>query len=103
MGDTAFQARNLGLALKIWKQMLEDDTTVFFGLAGAMVPAGMRKVIVYLIENRFIDVLVSTGANLFHDLHESLGYAHYKGSPHADDTELARHKVNRIYDVFAAE
>ena len=63
MTATAFQARNLGIATNIWEAMLKDETTIFFGLSGAMVPAGMRPLIVHMIENRMIDVIVSTGAN----------------------------------------
>ena len=63
MGKTAFQARNLGEAVEVWKKMLREPTTILLGLAGAMVPAGMRRILVYLIENRLIDCLVSTGAN----------------------------------------
>ena len=74
-----------------------------FGLAGAMVPGGMRRVIVYLIENRLIDVLVSTGANLFHDVYETLGKPHFQGSPESDDHELGRRRINRFYDVLAPE
>jgi deoxyhypusine synthase len=103
MGGTSFQARNLARGVEIWAEMLEEEVTIFFGLAGAMVPAGMRQVMVYLIENRLIDCLVSTGANLFHDLHESLGRLHWKGSASADDRELASSKIFRIYDVFTSE
>jgi deoxyhypusine synthase len=103
MGDTAFQARNLGVATQIWEAMLRDEATVFFGLAGAMVPAGMRPLIVYLIENRLIDVIVSTGANLYHDVYESLGFDHAKGDPNGDDTRLASLRVVRFYDVLAPE
>ena len=59
--------------------MLRDEATIFFGLAGAMVPAGMRPLAVYLIENRLIDVIVSTGANLYHDVYETLGFEHAQG------------------------
>jgi len=103
MGDTAFQARNLGLAAEIWEAMLRDETTIFFGLAGAMVPAGMRPLIVYLIENRLIDVIVSTGANLYHDVYESLGFPHAQGDPQGDDVRLANLRVVRFYDVLAPE
>ena len=103
MGGTSFQARNLARGVEIWAEMLKGEVTIFLGLAGAMVPAGMRQVMVYLIENRLIDCLVSTGANLFHDLHESLGRFHWKGSASADDRELARSKVYRIYDVLTSE
>ncbi|KPL18483.1 MAG: hypothetical protein AMJ92_07695 [candidate division Zixibacteria bacterium SM23_81] len=103
MADTSFQGRNLGRALTIWQQMIEKQITVLFGLAGAMVPAGMRKILVYLLEKRLIHCLVSTGANLFHDCHESLGKKHFKGSPMADDLKLREHKIDRIYDTFASE
>jgi len=103
MAGTAFQARNLAQAVQIWDRMLRDDVTIFFGLAGAMVPAGMRPVIVYLIENRLIDCLVSTGANLIHDVYETLGKPHWQGSPESDDVELGRRHINRFYDVLAPE
>jgi len=83
--------------------MLKSNTTVFFGLAGAMVPAGMREVVVYLLKNRFIDCLVSTGANLFHDMHETLGRYHWQGSHHMNDTVLKDAGIDRIYDVYAVE
>ena len=103
MGQTAFQARNLGGAARIWDAMLRDDATIFFGLAGAMVPAGMRPLIVYLIENRLIDVIVSTGANLYHDVYESLGFQHSQGDPEGDDVRLAHLRVVRFFDVLAPE
>jgi deoxyhypusine synthase len=103
MAGTAFQARNLAQAFHIWDRMLRDEVTIFFGLAGAMVPAGMRPVIAYLIENRLIDCLVSTGANLFHDVYETLGKPHWQGSPESDDIELGRRRINRFYDVLAPE
>lgn len=103
MGGTSFQARNLARGVEIWSQMLKGEVTIFFGLAGAMIPAGMRHVMVYLIENRLIDCLVSTGANLYHDLHESLGRFHWQGSTSADDRELGRSKIYRIYDVLTPE
>lgn len=99
----SFQARNLGTAVDIWEKMLDVDTLIFFGLAGAMVPAGMRGVVSFLIKNRFVDCVVSTGANLFHDCHETLGYAHWRGSHHVDDVALKQENVDRIYDTFASE
>jgi deoxyhypusine synthase len=102
--DTAFQARNLGQAVSIWDAMLRDETTIFMGLAGAMVPAGMRPLLVYLIENRLIDVLVSTGANLYHDVYETLGHPHFQGRPDGgDDVHLASLRVYRFYDTLAPE
>ena len=103
MGRISFQGRNLSLAFHVWLNMLQDEVTIFFGLAGAMVPAGMRRIVLYLIENRLIDCIVSTGANLFHDVHETLGRYHYMGSAHADDNELKDLGVDRIYDTYAVE
>jgi deoxyhypusine synthase len=103
MSRTAYQGKNLGQAVDTWLAMFESPTTIILGLAGAMVPAGMRELFVFLIENRLIDCIVSTGANLFHDCHESLGRNHYLGSHLADDVALQEAGVDRIYDVFASE
>lgn len=104
MSKTGFQGRKLGEAFEVWLKMLEEERiTILMGLAGAMVPAGMRKIIAWLIRNRFIDVLVSTGANLFHDIHEALGFKHYLGHEFANDEALFRDGIDRIYDVFARE
>ena len=103
MGNSAFQGKNLAIARDIWVKMLNDRTTIFFGLAGAMVPAGMRGIITYLVKNRYIDCLVSTGANLFHDCHETLGRFHFQGTHEVDDIKLFEKGIDRIYDVFASE
>ena len=99
----SFQARALALAARIWTEALDEDIIVWLGLAGAMVPAGMRKVLVTLMEHRFIDVIASTGANLYHDFYETAGIFHYLGSPNVDDTKLREDMVDRIYDTFADE
>jgi len=104
MLKTGFQGRKLAESVQAWHNMLkEKNMTVFMGLSGAMVPAGMRRLISYMIRERMIDCLVSTGANLFHDSHEALGKKHYVGSHLADDKTLFEHGVDRIYDVFAVE
>jgi deoxyhypusine synthase len=104
MQYTGFQGRKLAESVRAWENMFKEDTvTIFMGLSGAMVPAGMRNIITYLIEKRLIDCLVSTGANIFHDCHEALGLKHYVGSHTADDCELLGHGIDRIYDVFAYE
>jgi deoxyhypusine synthase len=99
----SFQARAIALAARIWTEALDEDIVVWLGLAGAMVPAGMRKVLVTLMEHRFIDVIASTGANLYHDFYETAGSFHYLGSPNVDDTKLREDMVDRIYDTFADE
>lgn len=103
MARMGFQGGQLGQSLLIWEKMLEGEVTIFLGLAGAMVPAGLGEIVAYLISQRFVDCLVSTGANIFHDLCEGLGIVHYKGSACADDAHLNECKIDRIYDVFVSE
>ena len=103
MQGTAFQGKNLGIAFDVWKKMLAGECTIMMGMSGAMVPAGMRRLVVRMIEHRLIDCLVSTGANFFHDLHETKGNFHYQGSANMDDVELAENLVDRMYDVLADE
>ncbi|HPM53546.1 MAG TPA: deoxyhypusine synthase family protein, partial [Methanoculleus sp.] len=104
MSRTGFQGRKLGESLGVWTRMVEDpDCTIFMGLSGAMIPAGMQNVLVELVRHRYVDVLVSTGANIFHDTCEHLGVRHYIGHHHADDAALFEEGIDRIYDVFAYE
>jgi len=104
LGGCGFGAGRLAQACDIYEEMLESGaTTKFFGLAGAMVPAGMRNIVSGLIRDGHIDVLVSTGANLVHDIVESLGLPHYRGSEVVDDNALYREQIDRIYDVFVPE
>ncbi|HZD43889.1 MAG TPA: deoxyhypusine synthase, partial [Methanomicrobiales archaeon] len=104
MSQTGFQGRKLGESVEIWSQMIRDpDCTILFGLSGAMIPAGMQRTIIDLIRRRYIDVIVSTGANIFHDLSEHLGVHHYLGYHHANDADLYKQGIDRIYDVFAYE
>jgi deoxyhypusine synthase len=99
----AFGAGRLAKAVKIYKEMQAEDVTSFFGLAGAMIPAGMRQVVGDMIKRRDIDVLVTTGANLVHDMIEAFGGEHCKGQCSVDDIELKNSKIDRIYDVYLAD
>ena len=97
----AYNGGSLARAADIWEQMLRDkETTKFFGLAGAMVPAGMGGIVSDLIRGGHIDVLVSTGANLTHDIVEAIGCHHYHGTAFCNDIELRHDEINRIYDVY---
>ncbi len=94
-------AGRLGKAVNICEAMIKDkDCKVFLGLAGPLVPGGMREIIIDLIENKWVDVVVATGATLTHDLGEALGYKHYQGSAAADDTELRKKGFDRIYESY---
>ncbi|MEM4472640.1 MAG: deoxyhypusine synthase [Archaeoglobaceae archaeon] len=97
---SAFNARRIGEAGRLWRRMIEEDAFIFLTIAGAMVPAGMRKVIAEILRLKFADSLVITGANLVHEICETLGYSHEIGSENVNDSELADKDLNRIYDVF---
>lgn len=104
LADTGFNAKRLAMGCKIYEDMIYDkDCTKFFGLAGAIVPAGMQGVIYDFIQEGFIDILITTGANLTHDIAETLGFHHKQGvlkADNVDDIELHEEHLNRIYDVF---
>ena len=103
MERISFQGRNLATARRIWEKMLGSDATIFLGTAGALSAGGMRLIIAHLIERRYVDCLVSTGANLYHDLHETRGRRHFMGSPTLDDGALAAERIDRVYDTLASE
>lgn len=103
MERISFQGRSLATARRIWERMLGGDCTIFLGAAGALSAGGLRLVIAHLIEHRYVDCLVSTGANLYHDLHETRGRRHFVGSPHANDAALQEERIDRVYDTYASE
>jgi deoxyhypusine synthase len=103
MEKISFQGRNLATARRIWERMLGEDCTIFLGVAGALSAGGLRLLIAHLIAHRYVDVVVSTGANLYHDLHETRGRRHYIGSPRENDALLQRDHIDRVYDTYANE
>jgi len=98
----AYNAARLREACQLFtRRMLADDVTVGFSLTGAMTPAGLGvAAIIPLIEHGFIDWIVSTGANLYHDTHFGLGLNMHVGSPFANDVELRDQGIVRIYDII---
>jgi deoxyhypusine synthase len=103
--DSAFLAYN-GARLRegchlFSRRMLEDDVTVGVSLTGALTPAGLgMSALIPMIEAGFIDWIVSTGANLYHDTHFGIGLEMHRGTPHIDDVELRREGIVRIYDIL---
>jgi deoxyhypusine synthase len=97
----AYNAARLREACQLMtRQVVRPDVTVGVALSGALTPAGLGyAALVPLIEAGFIDWIVSTGANLYHDLHRSLGFELYQTSPFVDDVELRERKIVRIYDI----
>lgn len=105
MERMAFQARNLNRAARIYETMLKDkNCTIILCLAGSLISAGLRRIIVEMIENNMVDVIVSTGANLVdQDFLEALGFKHYTSTPHIDDDKLEKLHIDRIYDTLIDE
>ena len=103
MAGISFQGRNLATAHRVWKKMLADDCLIFLGVAGALSAGGLRLILAHLITHRYIDCIVSTGANLYHDLHECRGRHHFQGSPEADDRALQAAHIDRVYDTLMDE
>lgn len=104
MTDTGFQGRKLGEAVQVWEKMIKDkDLTIILGYAGSMSTTGQWKIINWLLQNRYIDVLVSTGANISEDIVEAMGASYWKGDHLADDNALFQSEINRYYDVYGYE
>jgi deoxyhypusine synthase len=103
--DNAFHAYNAGRLREAChlfsERMLAEDATVGMSLTGALTPAGLgMSTVIPLIEAGFVDWIVSTGANLYHDAHFALGFSMHRGSPFGDDIELREEGVVRIYDIL---
>ena len=101
----SIQARNLGDCGTVLDGMMRDTDrpTVFLGLAGPLIAAGLRSVIRDLIAGGYVDVVVSTGAILYQDIYQARGFRHYRGSPNAPDTTLRSLYIDRIYDTYVDE
>ena len=103
--EGAFQSYNSGRLREacglFTELMLQKEVTVGMTLTGALTPAGLgMSTIIPLMEAGFVDWIISTGANLYHDAHFGLGLAMHRGNPQASDTVLREEGVVRIYDVF---
>ena len=106
-GKAGIGANDLAEAVEIYAEMLgREDVTNFVGLAGAMIPAGMRRIVAKLIRDGHIDALVTTGATLTHDTIEAIGGKHHHGRQHGEgslrehDERLREEGVDRIYNIY---
>jgi len=94
-------AGKIGEAAQLVSEMFNDPKyTVFLTLAGPIVPAGFRRIIGDLVENECVNVLVTTGANMVHDMVEALGYRHMVGTFEAEDRRLRKENIGRIGDIY---
>jgi deoxyhypusine synthase len=102
-GFQAFNAGRLSEACHIFADKMlapDNDTTIGLTVAGALTPAGLGGCVIELMERGLIDFMISTGANLYHDLHYALNFSLHRGSPFLDDVELYEQGIIRIYDVL---
>ena len=96
MKDGGFTCRKVALAMELLVQMIhEKKCKIFLGLAGALIPGGMRKIIRKMIEKDMVDCIVTTGANISHDLLETSGGSHHHGSEYLNDEKLMEMKILR--------
>jgi deoxyhypusine synthase len=97
--NVGFQGKKLSRAVDIAEDMIKDsETKVFLGIAGALVPGGMRELLIDMVGK--VDVIVTTGANMTHDLIEALGHSHYHCSEKVDDLEMKKEGKDRMYNVY---
>lgn len=99
----AFNGGRLAEGCDLFGRMIDSDATIALTVTGAMAPAGMGGAIQAMIEAGFVDLIVSTGANLYHDFHFALELPVVQGHFQVDDKELYRAGIERIYDVFITE
>jgi deoxyhypusine synthase len=102
-GFQAFNAGRLSEACHIFTDKMlapENDTTIGLTVAGALTPAGLGGCVIEMIDRGLVDFIISTGANLYHDLHYALNFTLHRGSPFLDDVELYEQGIIRIYDVL---
>ena len=104
MGKTGYQGRKLAEAVDLWERMIkEKDTVIVLGLAGSMSTAGQWTLVNWLIKNRFIDIIVSTGANVSEDIVDAMGLGYWQATQNIKDEELLEADINRYYDVYGVE
>ena len=95
------QGGRVGRAADILAEMFSDPSyTVFITLSGPLVPGGMRVILRDLIRDGYIDAVMTNGANMVHDIVESMGRTHYIGTTNVDDEKLYEEGYNRAYDIF---
>lgn len=103
MGRTCFEARNVRRAAALFRRMIDQGDTIWLGIAGAGIAGGMGGMVTTLIESGFIDVICSTGAQVYHDLHFAFALPVKSIHPGWDDDRLRRHGDTRIYDIGIRE
>ena len=104
MARTGFQGKSLARAADVFEKMIKTEgLTIFFGYAGSLSTTGQWKIVNWLLENRYMDVLIPTGANISEDIVEAMGLSYWQGDRNEDDSRLFAEGINRYYDVYGTE
>ncbi len=103
MGRTCFEARHVHRAAELFRRMVDEDNTIWLGISGAGIAGGMGGMVISLLNEGFIDVICSTGAQVYHDLHFAFGLPVKSIHPNWDDNQLRKHGDTRIYDIGIRE
>ncbi|MFC1890539.1 deoxyhypusine synthase [Thermodesulfobacteriota bacterium] len=99
----AFNGGRLGQACRLYEKMINENCTIAWTLSGAMTPTGFGGTLIELMKAGFIDMIISTGANLYHDLHFALDLPVHQGDFRVDDNMLWKSNLSRIYDIFISD
>jgi len=103
MGKTSFEARNLYRGCTLFRRMIDEGDTIWLGIAGAGIVGGMGGMVISLLEAGFVDVICSTGAQVYHDLHFAFDLPVKAVQANQDDNALRKHGDVRIYDIGIRE
>ena len=101
MEGAGFGAKQLSEAHRIWIDMLDDKVTIYLCGSGNLISSGLRRLLGYIVKNRFVDVLVLSGEVIFQDVHETLGRSHFQAHPSMNDQELLACDITRIGDIIS--
>lgn len=104
MAKTGFQGKSLARSVRVIEKMVKDKkTTIMLGYAGSLSTTGQWKIVNWLIEKGFVDILVPTGANISEDIVEAMGASYYQGHHVVDNEAIFNEGLNRYYDVYGKE
>ena len=103
IGQTSFEARNVHRGARLYQRMIDEGDTIWLGIAGAGIAGGMGGMVISLMQAGFINVICSTGAQVYHDLHFAFGLPVKAIHPSVDDNALRQHGDTRIYDIGIRE
>ena len=104
MENTGFQGKNLAKTVSVFENMVRNpDVTILFGYAASLSTTGQWKIINWLLDNNYIDILVPTGANISEDIVEAMGGSYLQYSQNSNDSDLFEKGFNRYYDILGDE